>query len=296
MCTVHLLLKINGSWKIRQAAVHHQLDIGSGIQLWLFGDPHAAIKDRITEIINANLNYREKYETVAASFKSSLNVHLEIARWSTQGWRLYLLSLEETVETLTSKFVFRNSPRSQLDTDDLFRVQEYEGKVNETVMVLESNGDNLESLRNFYIMLVEESGFPTAAQMSCRGSVKQFCSQLHELIYDVKMQIRRANILVKTVADRKAIFIQFLQTETAVRAEGLSATMWRQTEKASQEAIAMRIITVITLIYLPPTFVSLFPFAWYKHEGVKMKKRAASMEKEFPDVFNETPGLTGSFS
>jgi hypothetical protein len=33
--------------------------------------------------------------------------------------------------------------------------------------------------------------------------------------------------------------------------------MFLQAERAAQEAILMRIITVITLIYLPPTFTSV---------------------------------------
>ncbi len=89
-----------GLRKIRQAAVHHQLDIGSGTQLWLFGDPHAAMKGVVTEIVNDQRNHRNKFETIPASFKTSLDVHLGIARWSTEGWRQHILSLEETIENL----------------------------------------------------------------------------------------------------------------------------------------------------------------------------------------------------
>ncbi len=91
-----------GLWKIRQAAIHHQLDIGCGTQLWIFGDPHAAIKDRISEVFNDQINHRDKVVDILASFQSSLGVHLEIARWSTGGWRQHILSLEETVENVVS--------------------------------------------------------------------------------------------------------------------------------------------------------------------------------------------------
>lgn len=101
-----------------------------------------------------------------------------------------------------------DNPKSKLDTGDLFLVQEYEDKTNETVMVLESNADNMESLLNFYLSVVEDEEFPVGERNSCGSSVKRFCSQLHELIYDIKMQIRRAKVLVKTVSDRKAIVCQ----------------------------------------------------------------------------------------
>lgn len=48
-----------------------------------------------------------------------------------------------------------------------------------------------------------------------------------------------------------------IQNKAAFRAEGLSATMWRQAESTAHETIAMRVITVVTLLYLPPTFVSV---------------------------------------
>lgn len=98
-----------------------------------------------------------------------------------------------------------DSPRSKLDTSDLFQVQEYEDKTNEAVMVLESNADNMESLLNFYLLLVEDEEFPVESLAPCRQSLKQFSSQLRELIYDVNMQIKRAKVLVKTVSDRKSI-------------------------------------------------------------------------------------------
>lgn len=92
-----------------------------------------------------------------------------------------------------------------LGTGDLFVVQGYEDKMNETVMVLESNIDNMESLHRFYVALIEQDGFPGANEKDLRASVKGFGSQLRELIYDTKMQVRRAGVLLKTVVDRKVL-------------------------------------------------------------------------------------------
>lgn len=47
------------------------------------------------------------------------------------------------------------------------------------------------------------------------------------------------------------------QEELAQRQEVVSKSMWEQTLRSSQEASTMRIITIITLVYLPPTFVSV---------------------------------------
>lgn len=98
-----------------------------------------------------------------------------------------------------------DSPKSKLDTSDLFQVQEYEDKTNEAVMVLESNADNMKSLLNFYLSLVEDEEFPAELRTPCRQGLKRFSSQLRELVYDVAMQTRRAKVLVKTISDRKSI-------------------------------------------------------------------------------------------
>ncbi|KAF7531297.1 hypothetical protein G7054_g8991 [Neopestalotiopsis clavispora] len=319
---------VSSLWKIRQAAIHHQFDVGSGVQLWIYGDPHAALKDRVAEIVSDQRNHKEKFDTMCSSFKSSLKVHLQSARWSTEGWRQYILSLEDTVQKLTSHFILMNENRqSQLQTDDLIPVYEYEDKINECIMTLESNADNVASLSMFYTSLVRHDEFPE--RQYCEKETQAFASQLSELIYDLKMQTRRARVLTKIMADRKAMFIQLLQAQAAERQEQLSTTMWRQAEQTSYEAVAMRVITVITLLYLPPTFVStLFStdivkyqgddgdfnhdkfsslalqrfievslplmlltfaaaFGWVWYERVEGKKKAERLEKELPGVFGK---------
>ncbi|KAK6836323.1 hypothetical protein PG987_006818 [Apiospora arundinis] len=130
------------SWKIRQSVFHHQFDVGSGTQLWIFGDPHAAIKDRVANLVSDQVNHLSRFDSVRASFKTSLEVHLDIGRWSTTGWRSHIASLETKVEGLKSDSKFMNE-KSDVNTDILIRVQSYEDKTNDTIMALESNADNL---------------------------------------------------------------------------------------------------------------------------------------------------------
>lgn len=93
-------------WQIRQAAIHHQFDVGSGNQLWIFGDPHADLKHRIAENVSDQSNHKDKFGTISASFQSSLGIHLKAANWSTEGWRQYILCLEKALEDLVRTYVF----------------------------------------------------------------------------------------------------------------------------------------------------------------------------------------------
>lgn len=87
-------------WQIRQAAIHHQFDVGTGLQLWIYGDPYAAIEKKITEMVSDQPDLKEKFDTISASFISSLEIHLLSAKWSAEGWRQYILYLEDALENL----------------------------------------------------------------------------------------------------------------------------------------------------------------------------------------------------
>jgi hypothetical protein len=70
-------------------------------------------------------------------------------------------------------------------------------------MVLEANADVLESLRSYYRALLDNSEF--AMRDSCREDVLSFATQIDNMIYDSKMQVARAKVLVRITSDRKAL-------------------------------------------------------------------------------------------
>lgn len=92
---------INKSWKIRQAAIHHQFDLGhNGGQLWMLGDPHGALKDRVEKLYPEYENHKESFHSFSQAFRSSLDVHLLCGQWSTEEWRAHVQSLEEIIDNL----------------------------------------------------------------------------------------------------------------------------------------------------------------------------------------------------
>ncbi|KAL8922484.1 MAG: hypothetical protein Q9172_003549 [Xanthocarpia lactea] len=137
---------------------------------------------------------------------------------------------------------------------DLQTLQDYQDKINVTIMVLEANNDVLASLRDFYKTLLENSAF--ALRGTCREDVTSFTKQVDEMIHDSSMQISRAKLLIRITTDRKDLILQHLQTQTTQRMEDLTTSMQNIGIGSQKEAIIMRIITAVTLIYLPGTFVS----------------------------------------
>jgi hypothetical protein len=162
----------------------------------------------------------------------------------------------------------------------LMDVQYYEDKTNEAIMIMEANIDVLTALRRYYEGLLRHKDFPM--KRKCREDVLTFAIQVNDLIYDSKMQISRAKLLVTITADRKSLVrfhfypylplnlflqsrtglrevqvLQHLQSQTTEKMEALTRSMHKIGIDTKKETIAMRIITVVTLLYLPATFVSV---------------------------------------
>jgi hypothetical protein len=122
-------------------------------------------------------------------------------------------------------------------------------------MILEANADILGSLRSFYTRLVEDRAFTLGP--NCKASVQTFAVHLDEMIYDLRAQIARARLLVTVADDTKNIVLQHLQSQQTENMESLNRSMRHIGAMSQKEALMVRVITVVTLIYLPATFVSV---------------------------------------
>jgi len=158
----------------------------------------------------------------------------------------------------------------------LVRVQEVEEAVHQIIMVLQSNADVMEKVKLFYVDIVADTQFPESQRDDCKKHVAAFVSDMNEIIYDTKMQAERAKVLSTLIKDRKEIvwlnisraistdtncqfhqLIQHLQTQAALRQEKSAQSMEDLAGKSTREAIAVRIIAVITLVFLPATFIAV---------------------------------------
>ena len=86
-------------YKIRQLALHHQFDVETGVQLWVVGDPHGLAKERIQKYLP--LKRRAKaFSDLRTSFRSSLDIHLEILSWVLEEWSGYVKHLHDDIHDL----------------------------------------------------------------------------------------------------------------------------------------------------------------------------------------------------
>ncbi|KFY48912.1 hypothetical protein V495_00927 [Pseudogymnoascus sp. VKM F-4514 (FW-929)] len=257
-CTLDSKDILEKRWSPRQAAVHHQFDVELGTTLWILTKGDLELKDRIQDLTGSKGRLEDRsFGTVAQCLISSLAVHLLLCHWSCEEWRWYILWLEEVIEYETKHVNLPRGPgeiRYEYKPEDFQNIQLHEDQANEVAMVLEANSYVLESLSEYYKSLIDSSYFEVMGL--CREEILSFCSQINNMIQNSKMEIVRAKVLVQIASSRKALVLQHIHSQATEKMEKLTLSMHQVGDLSRKEAIAMRIVTVVTLIYLPATFVS----------------------------------------
>ncbi|KAG6363610.1 hypothetical protein INS49_008711 [Diaporthe citri] len=118
----------------------------------------------------------------------------------------------------------------------------WEERLSEAVTVLSSNIDIMNSLSDFYLRLTRMTDSGPASR--CQEDTEVFSNDLGNLINNFQLQVNRSKALAKTLTDRTEMVKQH-------RLERLNQHM-------ESEAIVVRIVAIVTLVYLPATFTSTF--------------------------------------
>ncbi|KAK0743530.1 hypothetical protein B0T18DRAFT_439395 [Schizothecium vesticola] len=244
-------------WRIRSAVVYHQFDVDCGTQLWIIGDPIQGIQELVREHIHEKKNHKDKFDTPLQSFKTSLQMLLHYLQWATEDWRWRVQSAEEELQEI-SYVTISLDRHVDWDKTGMLVIQKHIDHLTDTLTCIESNVAITNRFQSFYTDLVDDPAWPQADIVAYKHAVKEFVSQLGEHLYDLSMQLKRANLALQIGKDRKDILIQHLSAQNAAKQEEYTKVMWRQQHKTGLDAVAMKVITVITLVYLPMTFVSTF--------------------------------------
>ncbi|KAH9233222.1 hypothetical protein K456DRAFT_349890 [Colletotrichum gloeosporioides 23] len=235
----------NPDFSIRPAAFYHKFDVVGGNSLWIVVKGGLDVQERFKELTGNNARPEDKsFGDAIECFRSSLSAHLMFCRWSTDDWRAYIKWLEQVVDAETKMALLAPTTGGYHYTiytaADIQRFLIWQEKISESITVLESNIEVMKSLMRFYAKLDENQDFDLRS--SCTDDIDEFCTQLYSMVNDFTLQISRAKALVKLTGDRGELIKQH-------RLERLNHNM-------EKEAILVRIVTIVTLIYLPATFVS----------------------------------------
>ncbi|CAG8952521.1 hypothetical protein HYFRA_00009625 [Hymenoscyphus fraxineus] len=159
--------------------------------------------------------------------------------------------------------------------NSLQQIQHVEDKANEVALILGSDISVLAKLQDHYEVIGRSSLF----QEKCGYELEMFQKRMSGIINDLRMQESRTAALLRLLADRKSLLYGILQYQSmetskvlATRAQESTENMEAMTEdmhtlalRTKQETVSMRIITLVTLFFLPGTFISVSHFELSRH-------------------------------
>ncbi|KAG9944282.1 hypothetical protein KCU85_g8079, partial [Aureobasidium melanogenum] len=246
--------RLNGKateWSVRQAAVHHQFDVVNGTAVWVLTKGGQDLLEKLDQFTTSLA--APNFDTPQACFGTSLEVHRMLCHWAADDWRQYIDWLEDGLKSNTSLAIYGSQEskhsRETYVPRDLQKIQLWKELTSQAAMLLTSNSNVMDALRAYYVRLLDNEDFPLRTE--CRKSIQNFAVYIESNTVWAKMQVCRLNLLAEVIDGRKDLVAQHFQNQVAERTEQLNHNL-------EKEAIVMRIITIVTLVYLPATFVSTF--------------------------------------
>ncbi|KNG49609.1 mitosis inhibitor protein kinase swe1 [Stemphylium lycopersici] len=166
----------------------------------------------------------------------------------------------------------RNTSQEPHSFRDLQQIQYIEEKAQESLLVLNQNTEVLEELKQYYADMVQHPSFPSDLRTECSSELVRFNRAIEGVEKDLRMLRSRTETLVHLLGNRKDLLSGMLHYSSAKASESsarkaeasakcmtaLTQDMHEIAQKTKRETVSMRVITSVTLFFLPATFIATF--------------------------------------
>ncbi|KAE9377376.1 hypothetical protein N431DRAFT_194425 [Stipitochalara longipes BDJ] len=268
-------------WSIRQTAVYNKLHLMSkSCEILDDGQNSVVPVDcRSTLLLispsgNVELQFAECLEQAAGAEESPLslwNTHRILILDSLRGWMNYMAYLEQRLKHQSDEIVLATvgtdkvnfSPLTdfKIDFEDRQELKIIEDFVLDLQIILPGILDAITGVRDQCREYLTSFRHGIKAQYE----MEAILGELNEYIREVTIYIERAKNLKDKANSTAQLLSDLLSYEENVALKGLatetqleSRSMCQFTERSTKDAAAVKILTVITLIYLPTTIVANF--------------------------------------
>lgn len=177
--------------------------------------------------------------------------------------------ISNTPATLKGVNVAHFSPTFTFN--DRQRIEYIEEKLQEALLELELNTEVLRDLRQLYRSNIDHTEFPPDIRSDCEHDIVRFEANIVGIEKDLRIQQLRTKELLRVLGNRKKMLNDILQyrstkacesfakraQESADKMEKISHNTHEIAQKTKHETVSMRIITLVTLFFLPGTFVAV---------------------------------------
>ncbi|KAI6352790.1 hypothetical protein MCOR25_009284 [Pyricularia grisea] len=149
--------------------------------------------------------------------------------------------------------------------EQLQRLTRMGARLRQTSLIMEMNLNVMLELAEFYMLLQQAYELPLGLRVKIKSGVLVFQQRVECCIKMMKLQKSRVEMLLGTVASGKILCESIMQLRNTsisqlflIAAHQTAADMRKIADKTERQTASMHIITLVTLIFLPGTFVATF--------------------------------------
>ncbi|KAL8963666.1 MAG: hypothetical protein Q9183_004983, partial [Haloplaca sp. 2 TL-2023] len=136
---------------------------------------------------------------------------------------------------------------------DLQDTQDFEENANDTILVLKLNINICKQIANFYRSLFKNQELPHTILDTCQESMLRFERRVQGVTSHMESQILRVEEFQNTKLNKLLASESYKSTRKMEKVTNEMSLIARETKT---ETVSMRIITLVTLFFLPGTFVA----------------------------------------
>ncbi|KAK6599508.1 hypothetical protein H4I95_08383 [Botrytis cinerea] len=244
-------------WSIRQTAVYHgrRPDESSSLPVSVKITPSMLLI--IAPTSNAEMRMARYLEERAADKRqtSSWNLHRLIISDSLSGWPDYMASLEARLREQTNLIICatddmeeESSSEHGIGFESRQELKVLEDFVLDLLMILRTKVETITGLRDQCSEYANEFGKQMETEE--RASHHLILREFDEYVKDAESYLGHAKDLRDRIQSTITLLSDFLNHEE-------NRSMHHLAERSTKDAAAVKILTIITLIYLPTTIVAV---------------------------------------
>jgi Mg2+ and Co2+ transporter CorA len=240
-------------WSLRQTVVHYSHCPSESPASWIFITLSHLAESRLNEYL---------HHCWSQSACSDFGVHLLIHDTAIANWRPYLIDLATEVDQHATQLLGASpndqGPIGMQDCGERQALLVLDRALLNASVVVKSTADNVRTLGVFHDYTRKAEGQDDCTGAVCSSVIKEQLRELDQIsgrIDALRTELQGITNLVGSFLDLSSGFaLQDLAKESGKDNEKMRLL----TQKSTRDAAAVKVLTILTLIYLPATVVSNF--------------------------------------
>ncbi|MCJ1379470.1 hypothetical protein MMC17_002571 [Xylographa soralifera] len=244
-------------WSIRQTVVYHKYSIQQQSSTWVFIAASKTAELRMDR-------YIKSVDTMVDS--NPFEIHLIILDTALANWRPYVIYLTVKIMDMSNLVIVADVEGKEggvpLEVNSCQQLKDLEDQIIDTLLILDSTHDTTVALTQKY---EQHCVIPNDSPINLNESIDSIQLALQEKQKEIELLRRKVKALQKKVDGTISLLSSLLDLGTGIflkdvaeEARMENITIRTLTEKGTHDAGAVKVLTIITLIYLPATVVSNF--------------------------------------